>query len=336
MVLHSKSLTDNKYTKMGFFSTLWFQFLATLPLFVLILLGFLTVKIGRWQKTITDSLTRFTFYIAIPIMLFQIMSHFSEHSQINYTLLLVFFGGTFIVFAFGCLIASKVFKLNGSESTLFAMGGIYTNTVFVGIPIIKMLLGDNAIPIVAIIVVFNALILWTLASISIEFVQIGKLSFNSITKAFKNISKNPIIIGIFVGMVVNFIGIPLPKFINQSTKMVSDMTAPLSLIVLGMGLAEYKIRDKLLITASICIIKLTILPIVTYILGILLGLPLLELQVIVLLSSMSIAINCYMMARQFEVLQGPIASSLLISTALSSITTPLILSIMTHLPFTSI
>ncbi|WP_334327896.1 AEC family transporter [Gilliamella apicola] len=317
---------------MNFLITLWAQFLSTLPLFILILLGFLAVKLGRWQKTVTDSLTKFTFYIAFPIMLFQIMSHFSEQSEIDIKLLLVFFGGSFIVFAIGCLIASKVFKLNGSQSTLFAMGGIYTNTVFVGIPIIKMLLGDQAIPIVAIIVIFNALILWTLATVSIEFVQMGKLSGHSFIKALKNVSKNPIIIGIFTGIVVNYIGLPIPNFINQSTKMVSDMTAPLSLIVLGMGLAEYKIRDQLLITGSICLLKLAILPIVTYIVGKLLGLPTLELQVVVLLSSVSIAINCYMMARQFEVLQGPIASSLLISTALSSVTTPLILSIMTHLP----
>ena len=317
---------------MNFLITLWAQFLSTLPLFILILLGFLAVKLGRWQKTVTDSLTKFTFYIAFPIMLFQIMSHFSEQSEIDIKLLLVFFGGSFIVFAFGCLIASKIFKLNGSQSTLFAMGGIYTNTVFVGIPIIKMLLGDQAIPIVAIIVIFNALILWTLATVSIEFVQMGKLSGRSFIKALKNVSKNPIIIGIFTGIAVNYIGLPIPNFINQSTKMVSDMTAPLSLIVLGMGLAEYKIRDQFLITSSICILKLAILPIVTYIVGKLLGLPTLELQVVVLLSSVSIAINCYMMARQFEVLQGPIASSLLISTALSSVTTPLILSIMTHLP----
>lgn len=317
---------------MNFFITLWAQFLSTLPLFILILLGFLAVKLGRWQKTVTDSLTKFTFYIAFPIMLFQIMSHFSEQSEIDIKLLLVFFGGSFIVFAIGCLIASKIFKLNGSQSTLFAMGGIYTNTVFVGIPIIKMLLGDQAIPIVAIIVIFNALILWTLATVSIEFVQMGKLSGRSFIKALRNVSKNPIIIGIFTGIAVNYTGLPIPNFINQSTKMVSEMTAPLSLIVLGMGLAEYKIRDQFLITGLICILKLAILPIVTYIFGKLLGLPTLELQVVVLLSSVSIAINCYMMARQFEVLQGPIASSLLISTALSSVTTPLILSIMTHLP----
>ncbi|OCG57854.1 hypothetical protein [Gilliamella sp. Fer4-1] len=75
---------------MVFFTTLWAQFLSTLPLFMLILFGFLAVKVGRWQKTVTDSLTKFTFYIAFPIMLFQIMSHFSEHSQIDIKLLFVF------------------------------------------------------------------------------------------------------------------------------------------------------------------------------------------------------------------------------------------------------
>ena len=86
---------------MEFLITLWQQFLTTLPLFVLILLGYIAVKAGRWQKTVTDSVTKFTFYIAFPIMLFQIMSHFSEHSEIDANLLLVFFGGSFMVFALG-------------------------------------------------------------------------------------------------------------------------------------------------------------------------------------------------------------------------------------------
>lgn len=319
---------------MEFFSTLWLQFLSTLPLFMLILLGFLTIKIGRWQKIITDSLTKFTFYVAIPIMLFQIMSHFSEQSQMNYKLLITFFGGTFIVFGIGRLIASKILKLNGSEGTLFAMGGIYTNNVFVGLPIIKALLGNAAIPSVALIVVFSALILWTLATISIEFSQVGKFSFSSFSKAGKNVAKNPVIIGIFLGLIVNYTGLSLPQFFTKSTQMVGDMAAPLSLIVLGMGLAEYKINEGLRISSIICFIKLALLPIVTYLLAIIFKLPPIEFKTVVLLSSMSIAINCYMMARQFQVLQAPIASSLLISTALSSITTPLILSIMTHLPFT--
>ncbi|WP_392564521.1 AEC family transporter [Orbus wheelerorum] len=316
---------------MDFLTTLWLQFLATLPLFILILLGFLLVKIFKWPKTITDGLTKFTFALAIPIMLFHIMSHFSEQPKADYRVLLAFFGGTLLVFIISRIIAAKIFKLDGATATMFSMGGIYSNNVFVGLPIIKALLGDKAVPSVALVVVFSALILWTLATISIEFAQVGKLSTIQIKKAVKNIFKNPVILGIFAGLIVNYIGIPLPNFISQSTKMVGDMAAPLSLIVLGMGIAEYKISEGWRLSSTICLLKLAILPFVIYWLAVLLNLPTLETYVVVLLGSMSIAINCYIMSRQFNLLQATIASSLLISTVLSSIVTPLILAILTHI-----
>lgn len=316
---------------MNFLQTLWFQFLATLPLFILILLGYLLIKIFKWPKSITDGLTKFTFSVAIPIMLFDIMSHFSEQASSDYRLLFAFFGGTLLVFILGRFVAAKIFKLDGASGTMFAMGGIYSNNVFVGLPIIKALLGNQAIPSVALVVAFSALILWSLATISIEFAVIGKFSFKSVKKAFKNVLKNPVILGILVGLAVNYIGLPIPKFISVSTKMVGDMAAPLSLIVLGMGLAEYKISEGWRLSSVICLIKLAILPFVVYWLAILLHLPELETNVVVLLGSMSIAINCYIMSRQFNLLQGPIASSLLISTVLSSIMTPLIYTILTHL-----
>lgn len=316
---------------MNFIETLWFQFLTTLPLFILILLGFLIVKVGKWPKSITDGLTKFTFSIAIPIMLFHIMSHFSDLPSADFRLLIAFFGGTFLVFLISRFVAAKIFKLDGAKGTMFAMGGIYSNNVFVGLPIITALLGDSAIPSVALVVAFCALLLWTLATISIEFAQMGKISFKGIKKTTKSVFKNPIIIGILTGLVVNYLGFPKADFINKSTKMVGDMAAPLSLIVLGMGLAEYKIRDSLHISLTICLIKLAILPIVVYGIAIIIGLPPLETNVVVLLASMSIAINCYMMARQFKLLEQSIASSLLISTTLASISTPLILTILTHI-----
>lgn len=316
---------------MDFFQTLWLQFLATLPLFILILFGFLLIKILKWPKTITDSLTKFTFSAAIPVMLFHIMSHFSDQPSADYRLLFAFFGGTLLVFILGRIIAAKCFKLDGASGTMFAMGGIYSNNVFVGLPIVRALLGDEAVPSVALVVVFSALILWTLATISIEFAQIGKLSTSAIKKAVKSVFKNPVILGILTGLVVNYSHLPIPNFVSKSTQMVGDMAAPLSLIVLGMGLAEYKIREGLKLSSTICIIKLAVLPLVVYGLARLLNLPTLETYVVVLLGSMSIAINCYIMSRQFNLLQAPIASSLLISTILSSITTPLILAILTHI-----
>lgn len=53
-----------------------------------------------------------------------------------------------------------------------------------------------------------------------------------------------------------------------------------------------------------------------------------ETRAVVLLGSMAVGVNVYLMSRQFGVLGGPVASSLLLSTAMAALTTPLILTLM--------
>ena len=53
-----------------------------------------------------------------------------------------------------------------------------------------------------------------------------------------------------------------------------------------------------------------------------------QVPVQVLLASLAVGANVYLMARQFKVLEGPVAGSLLLSTMLSALTTPLIVSLM--------
>lgn len=95
-----------------------------------------------------------------------------------------------------------------------------------------------------------------------------------------------------------------------------------------MGLAEYRVRDGWQISAVVCVLKLLVQPLVIWGLAVMLGLPEMETRVVVLLGSMAVGVNLYLMSRQFKVLDGPIAASLLLSTALAALTTPLILALM--------
>ena len=58
-----------------------------------------------------------------------------------------------------------------------------------------------------------------------------------------------------------------------------------------------------------------------------LSLPPLEAQVVVLLSALAVGANVHLMPRQFNSLGGPVAASMLVSTALASVTTPLVLAL---------
>jgi len=52
-----------------------------------------------------------------------------------------------------------------------------------------------------------------------------------------------------------------------------------------------------------------------------------ETRVVVLLSSIAVGVNVYIMSRQFKVLEGPVASSLVLSTGLAALSTPLALTL---------
>ncbi|QTF10432.1 AEC family transporter [Brenneria izadpanahii] len=311
-----------------FISSLWHQIFLSLPLFILIALGYGLIRYGKWPSTITDGMSRFVFSVAMPAMLFRLMSDFSKRPMVDARLLIAFFGSCLLVFILGRLVARKVFQLDGVSGSIFALSGIFSNNVVLGLPIASLMLGEEAIPSVALVVVFNGLILWTLVTVSVEWARNGALSLQGFTKTALGVLKNPLIIGILSGTAFSLTGFPLPYYVDQPLNMLGQIAMPLSLIALGMGLAEYQIRDGLHISIAICVIKLLVQPLVIWGIAIAIGLPEIETRAVVLLGSMSVGVNVYLMSRQFNVLGGPVATSLLVSTALAALTTPLILTLM--------
>lgn len=306
----------------------WHQFSLALPLFSLILVGYLAMRLSGWPASVSEGLSRFVFTLAIPAMLFHLMSHSHNLHGVDSRLLIAFFGGCLIVFILGRLIAWKFFALDGASQSVFALGGIFSNNVMLGLPLAQVALGDAAIPPVALVVVFNALILWTLVTVSVEWARHGTLSVHGFARTARSVLTNPIVASVLSGTFFSLMGWTLPEAIDSPIAMLGEAASPMSLVVLGMGLAKYGMRDGIQISAAISAIKLAVQPLVTWGLAYLLGLPKLETQAIVLLASMSTGINVYLMSCQFKVLEGPSANALLLTTLLASVTTPLVLALM--------
>jgi len=177
------------------------------------------------------------------------------------------------------------------------------------------------------VLVFNALILWTLVTVSVEWAKHGSFSVPGMTRTLRGVLTNPIVAGISAGALFGMTGWRLPAPIDMPLNMVGQAAAPMALIALGMGLAEYGIRDGWKISVAITSIKLIVQPLVVWALARLLGLPEMETRVVVLLSSIAIGANVYLMSRHFKAIEGPIASSLVLSTGLAALTTPLALTL---------
>jgi predicted permease len=175
--------------------------------------------------------------------------------------------------------------------------------------------------------VFNALTLWTLVTVSVEWARHGSFSLHGFAKTVRGVLTNPIVAGILAGTLFGLSGLVLPAFIDAPLAMAGQAAAPMALIALGMGLAEYGVREGWKISVAISAVKLVVQPLVVWLLARLLGLPPMETQVVVLLASTAVGANVYLMSRQFASLEGPVASSLVLSTGLAALSTPLVLTL---------
>lgn len=128
------------------FESLSHQIYLSAPLFILILLGYCLTRLGKWPASISEGMNRFVFNVALPCMLFRVMSTFSQSPPVDARLLLAFFGSCLLVFIVGRLLATRLFNLDGVAASVFALGGIFSNNVMLGIPVATVLLGPEALP----------------------------------------------------------------------------------------------------------------------------------------------------------------------------------------------
>jgi len=300
------------------------------PMFLIVALGYLFTRAWRWPRKLSDALSQVVFTIALPALLFGLMSDLSRLPPVDPRVLAAFFGSCLLVFGIARYIGWRLFKLDGVSQSLFALAAIFSNNALLGIPLAKATLGNAAMPTVALVLVFNSLTLWTLVTVSVEWARQGSPTLTGFGDTLKGVLKNPLIIAILSGTFVGLMGWSLPPMIKAPLQWVGLAAAPLALFTLGMGLAEHGIRAHWKLSLSMTALKLLLQPLVVWLLARAMGLPAIETSAVVLLGSIAVGANVYLMSRHFKVLEGPVAASLVLSTAGSALTTPLILALLSH------
>jgi hypothetical protein len=298
------------------------------PLFALVLVGYVIGRSGRWPASYSEALSKFLFAVPLPAMLFRLGSDMSKLPPVDARVLVAFFGGCLVLFVIARLAGLLLFRLDGVSQSVFALGGIFSNNVFLGIPLAIAAIGDAALPSIGLVLVFNSLTLWTLATASVEWARHGELSLKGFGMTLRSVLTNPIVASILVGTAFGLAGWNLPAMIDAPLELLARPAIPMSLVVLGMGLAQYGLRAGWEVAAGITVMKLVGQPLVVWAIAWAIGLPPLETQVVVLLAALPVGINVYLMAREFEAIEGPVATSMLLSTLLAAVTVPLTLSLL--------
>ena len=264
----------------------------------------------------------------MPVMLFDLLSDLSDMPPVDWRVLVAFFTSCFFVHLLGRGLGNR-FHLDNTGKTVFGMAAIFGNNVQLGVPIVQVSLGESAMPTISLLIIFSVLILWTAAIACVEFGKgEGPVNVRKILLSMARVVKNPIVLGILLGGAYGLTGLKLPGFVDGTLAYISQATTPIALIVVGMGLAQHRFSAALPKGLGIAGLKLIAQPAIVYGLCWATGLSEEVTQAAVLTAALPVAINIYMMAVDFRSEEAAASNAIFVSTILSAISIPIVLTLM--------
>ena len=90
-----------------------------------------------------------------------------------------------------------------------------------------------------------------MASASVEWSRARSLKPGRFLATAKGVLVNPVIAGILAGTAFGYTGLSLPGPVDRSLALLAQAAVPLSLIALGMGLAQYPLASDWRSTVAI-------------------------------------------------------------------------------------
>lgn len=295
--------------------------LDVLPIFILILIGWLTVRLKYLPADLGEGLGEFVFKVAVPVLLFRTLSQADFHGASPFKLWIAYFAGVAVTWTVGHLVATRIFGRDARVGVLGGVSAAFANNVFIGLPLVDRTVGDEGIVAISILLAVHLPLMMIIGTVLMERadrkVNGGEARglWQIIRQVGANLVRNPLVIGLVAGLLVHVSGITLPAMIGGLVEQIAGMAAPAALISLGMALNKYGLSGNVGIATVMSGLKLFLLPACVWVASQLLGLSPGWTAGLVLTSAVPTGINAWLIANRFGVGHGLAASTITMTTA---------------------
>ncbi|ERT14007.1 AEC family transporter [Photorhabdus temperata] len=296
-------------------------FFSILPIFLLIILGFLSKKYIKDVSHFWNFSDKFVYYLFFPALLILDISEANFSGADNFYPIVSTISSTIII---AIIIFSGRFFFNTTPAlfTSIFQGGVRYNS-YVFIALSQSLFGSEGVALSGFFVAYMIIITNIMSVLVMN--HYGSGSKKSLSSAILALAKNPLIIGAIIGVLLNFFNIHITGSIKQLFIYLSNAATPLSLMSVGAGLIISMHIKKLLSISYATILKLVVMPLITILIIKYLGSSGVPANIAILYSAMPCAGNAYILARQMGGDHEAMASIITWTTLLSIITVTLIL-----------
>ena len=299
------------------------------PIFALILLGFILVKSGYLNVTVGEALGEFVFRVAVPVLLFRTIAEAEFEGQSPWGIWVAYFAGVAITWTVAHLTATMVFKRDGRIGVLAGVSSAFANSVFIGLPLVARIVGEEGLVAISILLSVHLPVMMIAGSLLMERAERreGTRPSQSIAHLLigigKSLVRNPLVIGLVAGALFHTGGVPLSGPVKVIVDQIAGVAAPAALISIGMAVVKYGVRGNLGPAVAMTAFKLVLLPASVYLACRILGLSPEWTAAMVLTSSVPTGVNAWLLANHFGVGHGLASSTITLTTAIGVFTVSL-------------
>jgi malate permease len=208
----------------------------------MIAIGYILRKKDWFHDSFSENVSKVITNIALPASIYVAVSRnltldtlFSMSDRLVYTF------ASFIIGYIIAIIMVKVFRIKTGRKAIFINAFVNANTIFIGMPLNIELFGEQSLPYYLMYYITNTVSIWTfgafLVSNDTPDVDDKKKGVN-----WKKIFSPPLI-GFIVALLLLAFNIKMPKMINSTMQYIGNIVTPLSLMYIGIVLADARLRN---------------------------------------------------------------------------------------------
>lgn len=297
---------------------------SVFSLFIMILVGVYGSKRKIITPKINKGLTNILIQIALPFMIVNSFI-FTYDDTIKSNVINTFY---YSLAAYIIVIVTShllLFPVKKDKKIILHFANVFTNTGYIGFPILYSIYGPEGVIYGSIFNMFFVIFVWTYGLALFK----GNWNKEKLKSEIKKILLNPSIIAVFIGIMIMIFDIKLPGAILSSVESIGNMTGPLSMIIIGSILSNVKIKNHIkdwTIYYGIAT-KLAIIPIVIYCISLFLGDTSKAINTVIIMTAMPASAMTSILAESFDKEKEYAAVFVSITTLLSLITVPILLTI---------
>jgi len=285
-----------------------------LSLFLVAIAGFLAGKFGLFDVEARKVFSKFVFYIASSAVILAALASLSSDDlqklpkfvAINSLIYVLLFALLYIVL--------RLAKIRYTLGGAIFYAGLSANCLFLGLPFINALYGSEGV-----LYAFSFLAIPLSVADLAGFYGLSKWRNRgaSIKKILKDFVLNPIVLATFAGIALLLLGTGLWAPLDKAFNLLGGGATGVALFSIGLFLSSAAWKHfNFGAAAAISFVKLLVVPLVAWLVGVFFGLSGVALAVTVLMAAMPSAIFCMVVATEYDLDEHATADGIILSSLL--------------------